>query len=546
MSTRWLTGLSILFGWYVIALTSHSILAEQEGDGSNRLKNAKTRGVKYVQSMQGPNGKWEGELETDGRDNPKQAGATALCALALMENGVPVQDKSIQSAASMVRQAMRNPSFNYNYSVCLAILFLHRLHGGENYKHSDAPMIRELANKVIGGQLDDGGWGYQYPWHGTDNSNTQFASIALWIARNYQVKGVDQALARTAARFRNSQKANGGWGYTPGPPNARGFTTGSMTCAALLGLALDAGLQREMLQAKFRGEGGGGELDSVVSNLDRDKQIVAARTYLASVLLDLEKEKPEEGHPAYFLWSLERVATLYGWEKIDRIKWYDKGAEYLLDKQQRDGSWYLDQSYPPHINTAFALLFLAKTNVLGKLEQVAVFREGSFGNGAPTAPAKPKSAPTAEEIAKHARELFANLATALPTDRPAILEEIEGLAGREYDLLLAQTIVKLANPTAQKQARETLQRRLSHLPGKSLAVYINGRDNRELRLAAIRAAPFTADQEFIGDLIPLVEDPDQEIAEAAHQSLVAISHLNLPKSVKAWTRWYETGPGKKK
>jgi hypothetical protein len=508
------------------------------------IAKAKSKGIAFLQRMQRPNGEWEGEYAAAPRDAQKVPGATALCALALMENGISVQDKSIQSATDVVRQGVRAASFNYNYSVCMALLFLHRLHGGENVKHNDAGLIRELAARIIAGQGEDGGWTYRYPAQGSDNSNTQFAAIALWLARNYQVAGVDKALMRTAARFRASQQAGGGWGYSFGPFAAHGFTTGSMTCAGLLGIALDAGLQREALQAKFRGEGAGGDLEPIVSNLSRDKQVVAARTYLSAIVRYIDTDKFEELHPAYFLWSLERVATLYNWSKLDKVNWYAKGAEYLVSKQKTDGSWDLDRSYPAQIDTAFALLFLAKTNVLGNLEQVAVFRPGTL-TPTPKLPEKLKTPPTPGEISKHAQELFAKLVDAVPTDRTILLEEIEKLPGQEYDLLLAQAIAKLPIP-AQKQARDTLQRRFAGRPGKSLAVYINGRDNRELRLAAIRAAPQAADQDFVGDLIPLVENPDQEISEAAHQSLVAISHLNLPKSVSAWTRWYEMGPGKKK
>src|SRR5207244_11680050 len=47
---------------------------------------------------------------------------------------------------------------------------------------------------------------------GGDNSNTQFAVLALWAARRHGIP-VEKALARAEARFRNSQNADGGWGY---------------------------------------------------------------------------------------------------------------------------------------------------------------------------------------------------------------------------------------------------------------------------------------------------------------------------------------------
>src|SRR5205085_1133704 len=48
----------------------------------------------------------------------------------------------------------------------------------------------------------------------TDNSNTQFATLALWVGRRQGVP-VDVALGLVDRRFRGSQNvADGGWGYT--------------------------------------------------------------------------------------------------------------------------------------------------------------------------------------------------------------------------------------------------------------------------------------------------------------------------------------------
>src|SRR5262249_42932411 len=47
-----------------------------------------------------------------------------------------------------------------------------------------------------------------------DNSNTQFATLALWAGRRYGVP-TQEALKRTEARFRTSQATDGTWGYVP-------------------------------------------------------------------------------------------------------------------------------------------------------------------------------------------------------------------------------------------------------------------------------------------------------------------------------------------
>jgi hypothetical protein len=95
----------------------------------------------------------------------------------------------------------------------------------------------------------------------SDNSNTQFAVLALWIARR-QGMPVEATMQRIQARYHNMQNPDGGWSYRstananvpPRPPNlppgvmmgAPGNGTRStMTCSGLLGLALGHGSAME-------------------------------------------------------------------------------------------------------------------------------------------------------------------------------------------------------------------------------------------------------------------------------------------------------------
>src|SRR5262249_38050770 len=73
----------------------------------------------------------------------------------------------------------------------------------------------------------------------SDNSNAQFAILALWVARKYGVP-VERTLALVDARFRTSQNADGSWGYHPRTPT----WPDSMTCSGLLGLAVGRGIVR--------------------------------------------------------------------------------------------------------------------------------------------------------------------------------------------------------------------------------------------------------------------------------------------------------------
>src|SRR5262249_44760139 len=70
-----------------------------------------------------------------------------------------------------------------------------------------------------------------------DNSNTQFATLALWTARRRGMP-TEPALARVEARFRGSQNADGGWSYDLHGPISHGQSSATMTAAGLMCVAV--------------------------------------------------------------------------------------------------------------------------------------------------------------------------------------------------------------------------------------------------------------------------------------------------------------------
>ena len=124
-------------------------------------------------------------------------GSTALAALALLESGVKPSDPAMQRAAQFIRS--RADSVTQTYSLALAIFFLDRL--GDR---RDAALIATLGERLRDGQSGNGGWTYfcrpgqdagnrELPLpgavasFGSDNSNTQFAVLGLWVARRHGV-----------------------------------------------------------------------------------------------------------------------------------------------------------------------------------------------------------------------------------------------------------------------------------------------------------------------------------------------------------------------
>src|SRR5207253_5574620 len=82
------------------------------------------------------------------------------------------------------------------------------------------------------------------PRDSTDNSNTQFAILAIWVAGRYDVP-TEKVGALIDRRFRTGQSQNGAWSYHYTPNSPAGTVnnaTPAMTCAGLLGLAVGHGV----------------------------------------------------------------------------------------------------------------------------------------------------------------------------------------------------------------------------------------------------------------------------------------------------------------
>jgi hypothetical protein len=264
------------------------------------IDKAVDKGAHYLQGLQSPmEGTWPHE----------EIGLTALCAVTLLECGVPTDDPGIQKAAAAVRSAAVR--IDKTYSIALCIIFLDRL--GEPV---DAALIESLTVRLLAGQLRTGGWTYLCPKpppteerrltgmlqqrgdrgpdksapppeagkpperkaakeilnqverlrrahpplygdeFGGDNSNTQFAVLGLWTARKYGLP-VERALETTDSLFRRTTNPDGGWAYMsrgapgallplPGAPVPPGSgSSPAMTCSGLLGIGLNYGAINE-------------------------------------------------------------------------------------------------------------------------------------------------------------------------------------------------------------------------------------------------------------------------------------------------------------
>ncbi len=299
------------------------------------------RGVAYLKRDQQPRGRW-GELPG------YEGGVTALCTLALINSGVPVDDPVVQQGIKYLRSL--EPDKTYTVSLqtmvlCAAEPKRDMLDIRRNVKWLEEHQIKDGQRK--------GAW--SYPGPGGDNSNSQFAVLALFDAQRIGADVSHDTWVLAANYWRTTQNEDGSWGYVPGDSG-----TGSMTCAGIGGLAVSSAAL----------ESG----DATVENgrviccrpHDVDDKLDRAIGWLATHFSVNHNPRPAGGGQAclyYYLYGVERAGRLTAHRFIGDHDWYREGAEFLAREQDSlshywKGTWYAERE--PRISTAMALLFLSK------------------------------------------------------------------------------------------------------------------------------------------------------------------------------------------
>jgi hypothetical protein len=598
------------------------------------------RGVSALRRMQQSDGTWpHGEI-----------GATALAGLTLLECGAANDDKAVVAAAAKVREAALK--LTHTYSLALAVLFLDRLDTATDTPLIESMLVRLIAGHtngawgyqcpsiseaearrlkaesgdssrvLVGGRdlskLPAKGkrktedlakeirdqlallarsaaarTGSDSPsFQPQDNSNTQFATIALWVGRRYGMPAQEVLLA-IDRHFRESQASDGTWGYiamggvipgagyleVPGAPGGPLMTSSggsaAMTCAGLLGLAVGKGASLDIRRKKNP------KLETI--DVSKDVGIKSGFKALATAVgkptgwsgtgkptVDIPVA---EGKTFYYLWSLERVAVAFGIEALDKRDWYQWGAEVLLNSQKSDGSW-AGEFGTCGADTCFALLFLKRVDLLRDLSSGLAggkglgsrsLRAGGVGGATLKAEApprgfnplakrsdstietKPRRKPRTDEEAKAFR-LSEEVEKATDERRATLLKELRDSKGPEYTEALVDLIGRL-DVDGRRKAREALADRLTRMKPATLRSYLQD-DEAEIRRAAALAVAQKDAFSLVPDLIKLLNDSESLVERAAHAALKAMASKDLgppagadraerDKAIAAWKLWWD-------
>jgi hypothetical protein len=179
--------------------------------------------------------------------------------------------------------------------------------------------------------LKRNGWGQE-----TDNSNTQYALLGLGACMAAGYYPPNDLIELAEKWLTDQQNEDGGWNY-----KERGSKSyGSMTAGGVSSLCI-------ILRAKGNAKPKG------------DIRVVKALQWLGNNLtFDTNPEKGAWHY--YWIYSVERAGSAAGADWFGERPWFKEGSDWLVSKQNADGSWGGEGEGKKVANTCWAILFLRR------------------------------------------------------------------------------------------------------------------------------------------------------------------------------------------
>ncbi|MFT7640464.1 MAG: hypothetical protein ACI9G1_002207, partial [Pirellulaceae bacterium] len=313
-----------------------------------QVRDSIRRGVQYLKAQQDPvAGSWP---EPSGMFG----GVTALATLSLIMSGETKDSPHVKKALRYL-ESMGQPDTVYVTSLQTMV---YAAADPVHYKGLIQRNALWLEQAQISTGDRRGSWGYQMN-KGSDNSNAQFALLALHDAEKSGIKVKPRVWENARDYWLAQQRADGSFGYVRDLPS-----TGSMTCAGLASIII--ALDKTAHDAEIRNGhvvccGNQDETDAVRRGLEWMAKKFSVKTNPSTVMI--KNASVSRTWHFYYLYGVERIGRLTGQRFIGTHDWYREGAEYLVAKQDPLSSFWIGSGYAednPQIATSFALLFLSK------------------------------------------------------------------------------------------------------------------------------------------------------------------------------------------
>lgn len=331
----------------VVAFGGNLPAQETSGITPQQVRKAIDDGVTFLKrSQRKSDGSW-------GEYQGQPGGVTSLVTLALLTAGVPVDDPAVEASLRYLERI--HPKTTYANALQTLVFCQAK---PKQYLVRIKENVGDLERWQIKEGPFNGSW--SYPGAAGDNSNSQFALLALHEAERAGVTVRRETWARAKKYWEDAQNIDGSWGYHPGVEG-----TGSMTCAGVSAMIIcddkfmqpNARVTDDRIECCLKSEAG------------ENDRIQRGMAWLGSHFsVTSNPGSPGQLWLLYYLYGLERVGRLTNQRffysaRGEAHDWYREGSEFLVRRYDPLKSYWVGVGHAeldPVVGTSMALLFLAK------------------------------------------------------------------------------------------------------------------------------------------------------------------------------------------
>ncbi len=348
---------------FLVALPAASAATPQE------IENALARAKAWLYQQQNDQGTWETLPQPDPKASfnshggGQWGGRTAIATYALLAAGESPQDPRLARAIDFLKKA----DIRGIYAVALRMQVWYYLPPTNEVRQLVARDARILINsiKTEGDSLGHYDYvaGIERRSSEYSHSRSQYGVLGVWTAALMGYEVPARYWQMVEAGWLQNIDPSGGWSYQH-PKRTKYPVTAGMTAAGVASLYVT----QDYLYAT-RG------LDCRSSRpTNSDIAIQAGMKWLIDNFDKVAtNEKYERDFPFATLYAIERVGVASGQKYFGDIDWYEKGANWLLQVQEKNGSFRkgTHSAVGQLPATCFAILFLARGGapiMMNKLE----------------------------------------------------------------------------------------------------------------------------------------------------------------------------------
>lgn len=428
------------------------------------------------------------------------------------------------------------------YTIGLAIILMCEL-DPEQYRDKIETLLKALYSR----QMKEGAWTYLHNPAG-DTSQTQYAILSLWMAKNSGFEIPVEVIERACGWLIRTQDVRGSFVYhvsDDGTMQRRQHgaeTSPSLTAAGLGSLYITADMLKITDPQNNKEETGVSSKLKVIEPPNTRKRgdgisKVIQAEWVRRGMADGNRwfqqnytvNSPRWNH--YYLYGLERYQSFRELTEGTRSKtarWYDDGFEHLRKTQQKDGSWHGEDN--AIVATCLSVLFLTRSASKSISKVVGDLGEGTLlgGMGLP---------PATSDLREKDGKLETTPLTGSVDELLRIIEDPENPVLSSISDL--PTSLTLESDITKRSSQITKLKELVRA------------GSYQSRIIAVKALGQARDYSSVPVLLYALTDPDIRIVKEADQALRILSRKfqgvglsetpsrgEIDAAIAAWKAWY--------